>query len=111
MDKMRWRLVSAAGCAIRIHRKEVNRKAAVRQLRKDLISGPNHCFGNHQHCSPDFCSTTKERFYDIQGASALVVLTQGGEPSDVVEIRVRNDSDEHICTSNLDCKKDNKNFC
>ena len=60
-EKMRKRLVSAARCAIRMRSKEPDRKKAVRLLEKDLINGPNHCFGVHDACSSDFCSTAKER--------------------------------------------------
>ncbi len=30
-------------------------------LKRDLTNGPNHCFGNHDKCSPDFCTTARER--------------------------------------------------
>ena len=26
-----------------------------------INSIPNHCFGNHDHCSPDLCTTARER--------------------------------------------------
>ena len=45
-EKMRRRLVSAARCAIRMRSREVDRKLAVQLLKKDLLNGPNHCFGN-----------------------------------------------------------------
>ena len=60
-EKMRKRLVSAARCAIRMRSREPDRKKAVRLLEKDLINGPNHCFGLHDACSSDFCSTAKQR--------------------------------------------------
>ncbi len=60
-EKMRRRLVSAARCAIKMRSKEPDRKNGVKLLKKDLQNGPNHCFGNHQRCSPDFCSTAKGR--------------------------------------------------
>ena len=56
--KMRKRLVSSARCAIRMRSKEIDRKKALESLKKDLI---NHCFGNHLNCSPDFCTTARER--------------------------------------------------
>ena len=58
---MRRRLVSAARCAIKMRSKEVDRKNAVRLLKRDLLNGPNHCFGHHIHCSADFCSTVKNQ--------------------------------------------------
>ena len=60
-EKMRRRLVSAARCAIKMRSKEVDRKNAVRLLKRDLLNGPNHCFGHHIHCSADFCSTVKNQ--------------------------------------------------
>ncbi len=56
--RMRRRLVSAARGAIRMRSKEPDRKKAVKLLERDLINGPNHCFGIHDACSSDFCSTT-----------------------------------------------------
>lgn len=60
-EKMRKRLVSAARCAIRMRSKEPDRKKAVKLLERDPINGPNHCFGVHAGCSPDFCSTARQR--------------------------------------------------
>ena len=57
--KMRARLTSAARCAIRMRSKEPDRKKAVRQLERDLLNGPAHCFGDHRHCSSDFCCKNK----------------------------------------------------
>ncbi len=59
--KMRQRLVGAARCAIKMHSKEPDRKKAIKLLERDLINGPLHCFGLHDNCSPDFCSTVKEK--------------------------------------------------
>ena len=41
--------------------KEDDKSKALRSLEKDLINGPMHWFGHHHHCSPDFCSTARER--------------------------------------------------
>lgn len=41
--------------------KDLDRKKAVKLLERDLINGPNHCFGLHDACSSDFCSTAKDR--------------------------------------------------
>jgi hypothetical protein len=74
-EKMRKRLVSAARCAIKMRSKEADRAVGVRRLKEDLANGPNHCFGHHSRCSPDFCSTAKERLQahqPSQGMSATV---------------------------------------
>ena len=57
--KMRQRLVSAARCAIKMRSKDTNRKQAIKSLERDLLNGPYHCFGQHDRCSPDFCSTVR----------------------------------------------------
>lgn len=56
-SKMRQRLVSATRCAVKMRSKEPDRKKAIELLERDLINGPLHCFGEHDRCSPDFCST------------------------------------------------------
>ena len=60
-EKMRKKLVSAARCAIRMRSKESDKRTAVKLLERDLINGPRHCFGFHDACSSDFCSTAKQR--------------------------------------------------
>ena len=60
-EKMRRRLTSAARCAIKMRSKENDINKAQKLLEKDLINGPFHCFGHHSRCSPDFCSTAKDR--------------------------------------------------
>ena len=60
-QKMRQRLVSAARCAIKMQSKEPDRAKAIKQLEKDFINGPLHCFGQHDKCGPDFCSTAREK--------------------------------------------------
>ena len=60
-QKMQRRLTSAARCAIRMHSKESDTSRALHSLERDLINGPLHCFGYHDNCSPDFCSTARER--------------------------------------------------
>ncbi len=59
--KMRRRLVNAARCAIKMRSCEKDRQLAESMLKRDLTNGPNHCFGNHDNCSPDFCTTARER--------------------------------------------------
>ena len=61
--KMRQRLTSAARCAIKMRSKELNRAEAIKKLEADLRNGPLHCFGVHDKCSPDFCTTARERQY------------------------------------------------
>lgn len=60
-QKMRKRLVSAARSAIRMRSKEADKKRALESLKHDLQNGPRHCFGFHEHCSPDFCKTVQQR--------------------------------------------------
>ncbi len=55
-EKMRKRLVSSARRAIRS--REPDRRTAIKRLERDLINGPNHCFGIHDSCSSDFCKET-----------------------------------------------------
>ena len=49
----------------------------MRLLKRDLLNGPNHCFGNYQHCSPDFCSTARDRL-QISSAPATSVSDKSG---------------------------------
>ena len=65
-QKMRRRLVSAARCAIKMQSKEPDRNVGVNLLKKDLLNGPNHCFGNHSKCSTDFCSNAREKLKDTE---------------------------------------------
>lgn len=60
-EKMRKRLTSAARCAIEMRSHEPNKSKAARLLERDLLSGPLHCFGCHDKCSTDFCSTARDR--------------------------------------------------
>ena len=45
--------------------KECDTSQALRSLEKDLVNGPLHCFGHHDHCSNDFCSTAREKLQQI----------------------------------------------
>ena len=74
-QKMRKRLTSAARCAIKMRSKETDKHKGLRSLERDLINGPFHCFGHHARCSPDFCSTAREKLH-------LTTLKQS-EESDV----------------------------
>ena len=64
-QKMRKRLVSAARSAIRMRSMENDKKKALVALKHDLQNGPRHCFGLHEHCSPDFCKTAKAIIFSI----------------------------------------------
>ena len=92
--QMRRRLVSAARCAIRMRSKHEDRKVGVRLLRQDLVNGPNHCFGNHQKCSPDFCSTAKEQ---LQATPTPAITSVSEGPSTAME-------EDHNSDDGLDCK-------
>ena len=69
-QKMRQKLVSAARCAIRMRSKESDRKNGIKLLERDLINGPLHCFGEHVRCSPDFCTTVREKTQQTQQMSS-----------------------------------------
>ena len=69
-QKMRRRLTSAARCAIRMRSKESDTSQVLRSLEKDLINGPLHCFGHYDHCSPDFCSTARERLQQTSASGS-----------------------------------------
>ena len=68
-EKMRKQLTSAARSAIRMRSKEADRNQALRSLERDMINGPLHCFGHHHRCSPDFCTTAKERLQQPSSSS------------------------------------------
>ena len=53
--------MSAARCAIRMRSKETDLKNALVQLRKDLVNGPQHCFGIHTNCCTSFCTIAQDR--------------------------------------------------
>ena len=96
-ERMRKRLVSAARGAIKMRSRESDRRLGVRLLKIDLKNGPSHCFGNHNHCSPDFCSTAKDRLHNghpIPETQAPVASSTSG--NDTTE------EDDH----NLTCKLD-----
>ena len=91
-EKMRKRLVSAARCAIRMRSKESDQRRAVKLLERDLINGPNHCFGYHDACSTDFCSTARQR---EQLTSVPVTATSAGH-SDVEGDMSSDDSNSDV---------------
>ena len=98
-EKMRRKLVSGARCAIKMRSKEVDRREGIKLLKRDLLNGPNHCFGNHQHCSPDFCTTARERLQllpdsPVPGTSAPLDNTV--EVS-AVEDDIHDESDDLAC--------------
>ena len=73
--KMRKRLVSAARAAIRMRSKEDDKKKALASLKSDLQNGPRHCFGFHEHCSPDFCKTAQQRIPSSSSESPNPIST------------------------------------
>ena len=56
--KMRQRLTSSARCAIKMRSGEKDRHPAGRKLQRN---SPRHCFGLHDNCSADVCTTVRER--------------------------------------------------
>lgn len=85
VQTMRKRLVSAARCAIRMRSREPDRKKAVKLLERDLINGPNHCFGHHDACSSDFCSTVKERQQLKEASSTQEATCDSDDRNDDVD--------------------------
>ncbi len=84
-ERMRKRLTSAARCAIKMRSKETNRSQALQSLERDLINGPYHCFGHHSRCSPDFCSTAREKLQQstsTEGSDDHDTTAQENESSD-----------------------------
>ena len=58
---------------IKMHSQEADTRQAVKSLERDLINGPTTALGIMiTSCSPDFCSTPRER---MQQMSSLASLT------------------------------------
>ena len=58
-ESMRKQLTKAARCAIKMRSALTDKKEAAKLLRQDLRNGPYHCFGDHSHCSTDYCRVTE----------------------------------------------------
>ena len=82
-QRMRRRLTSAARCAIKMRSQEADTRQAVKSLERDLINGPRHCFGYHDNCSPDFCSTARERLHQTSSSAGLVYNNTMEDPGTV----------------------------
>ena len=87
--KMRKRLVSEAMCAMRMRSRESNTRQALASLKKDLVNGPYHCFGHHTWCSPDFCTTARDKLHVHQASSTGI-----GDNEDKGEDSTRDDDDD-----------------
>ena len=68
-EKMRKRLTSAARCAVKMRSQEPDKNEAARLLERDLLNGPLHCFGYHDKCSADFCSTARDHQIQLNSHS------------------------------------------
>ena len=79
--KMRQRLTSAARCAIKMRSQEENRQEAIKKLQSDLQNGPYHCFGIHDNCSADFCTSTRS----MQNQECASSDVRAGECEDMNE--------------------------
>jgi len=79
--KMRQRLTSAARCAIKMRSQEENRQEAIKKLQSDLQNGPYHCFGIHDNCSANFCTSTKS----MQNQECASSDVRAGECEDMNE--------------------------
>ena len=86
--KMRRWLVSAACCAIWMRSRDTDCKKAVKLLKEDLTNGPNHCFGIHDKCSPDFCSTAQGRLSQssasVDDNTDTVMEVDSGDGDDIL---------------------------
>ena len=47
--------------------KEPNTTETLKKLKADLQNGPYHCFGIHDNCSPDFCTTVRKNQQQNEG--------------------------------------------
>ena len=88
-QKMRKRLTCAARCAIRMRSKESDKSKAIRLLAEDLKNGPFHCFGQHDKCSIDFCSSARDRAVLTEISST----NTGDEREDIDEDDLTSDDD------------------
>ena len=78
---MRKKLVSSARCAIKMRSREADTKKALASLKADLRNGPQHCFGCHERCSPDFCKTAKQRLVSTSTPSSFMSSTPSSSMS------------------------------
>ena len=95
-EKMKKKLVSGARCAIKMSSKEVDRREGIKLLKRDLLNGPNHCFSNHQHWSPDFCTIRLQLLPDSPVPGTSAPLDNTVEVS-AVEDDIRDESDDLAC--------------
>ena len=58
-------------CAIRMKSKESNTRQALASLKKN-VNGPYHCFDHQTQCSPDFCTTARDKLHVHQASSTGV---------------------------------------
>ena len=58
-ESMRKRLTKCARCAIKMRSQLTDKGTAAKLLREDLRNGPFHCFGDHSHCSTDYCKVAQ----------------------------------------------------
>ncbi len=101
--KMRKRLVSSARCAIKMRSKEPDHQKALKLLKKDLLNGPRHCFGLHQFCSVDFCTTAREQQSSLSTSPSP---SSTEEKSD--EAKSDNDEDDDDLAGKETTCKDNR---
>lgn len=94
---MRQKLVSGARSAIKMRSKESDR---VKAIKRDLLNGPLHYFGQHSNCSPDYCTTKRQQQQHLPslpnsgtsaGGSSGYGSSAGGSSAGVV---APNDEDE-----------------
>lgn len=74
--------MSAARCAIKMRSTEADRSTGVKLLKRDLTNAPNHCFGHHNQCSPDFCSTARDRQQQTSQETPALAATLGSDTTE-----------------------------
>ena len=69
---------------------ELDGQLLIKLLKRGLTNGPNHCFGYHNFCSPDFCTTARDQL--SHGDSSLTQDT-----AEAVENDFSEDEDNFLC--------------
>ena len=84
-ESMRKHLTKAARCAIKMRSMLNDKREAAKLLREDLRNGPFHCFGDHSHCSTDYCKVTQravDELTDLESTQSSDTTTTAGTDSD-----------------------------
>lgn len=110
-EAMRKRLTKAARCAIKMRSTLNDKREAAKLLREDLRNGPFHCFGDHSHCSTDFCKVTQrtaDELTDLESTQSSdttnIEVTESDTTTDVQGIASQEQMlwEDALCEENLD---------